>query len=142
MRAFAAAVEKIDIVGTVKRNKPTPPRRETAYFPAVYIYDDAESKVKRNRYSMNTFTIQTETYYLAEEEDASDKADLVDALIYKAVLTDPDILQYLTANIEAEEGNSVSKQFLDEFLGVVVSRFTVKYAHAWGDPMNQAKNST
>lgn len=138
LKAFEDAVAQIDIIGTVKRNPPSPPKRETANFPAAWIYDDTESKVKRNRYSMNRFAVQTETYFLAEEEGASDKADLVDAKIYKTVLADPGILA-LVQDISAEEGNSVSKQYLDEFMGVVISRFVIRYAHALGDPFDPAK---
>jgi hypothetical protein len=138
LRAIAEAVEAIPVVGSVKRNPSSPPKRETAIFPAVFIYDDAESKVNNNRYSRNTFTIQFEIYFLADEEDASDKADLIDSEIYKTILKDTAILALINA-IKPEEGNSSSKLFLDEFTGVLISRYVLTYQHAYGDPTNQAK---
>jgi hypothetical protein len=138
LRAIQEAVTAIPLVGSVKRNPPTPPRRETAIFPVVYIYDDTESKKNNNRYSMNTFPIQFETYFLADEEDASDKADLIDSEIYQAVLQDEGILALVSA-IAPEVENSSSKQFVDEFTGVLISRYVVVYRHAYGDPTNQAK---
>jgi hypothetical protein len=138
LRAIAEAVEAIPIVGSVKRNPPSPPKRETALFPVVFIYDDVESKVNNNRYSRNTFPIQFEVYFLADEEDASDKADLIDSEIYKTVLKAPAILALINA-IKPEEGNTSSKLFLDEFTGVLVARYVVVYQHAYGDPTDQAK---
>jgi hypothetical protein len=138
LRAIQEAVTAIPIVGSVRRNPPTPPRRETAVFPAVFIYDDTESKINNNRYSQNIFAVQFEVYFLADEEDASDKADLIDSEIYKTVLKDTAILALING-IKPEEGNSSSKQFVDEFTGVLVSRYVVTYRHAWGDPTDQAK---
>jgi hypothetical protein len=138
LRAITEAVTAISIVGSVKRNPPSPPKRETAIFPAVFIYDDAESKVNNNRYSKNTFTVQFEIYFLADEEDASDKADLIDSEIYKVVLKDPSILALINS-ISPEGGNSSSKQFLDEFTGVLISRYVVVYQHKYGDPTDPAK---
>ena len=138
LRAIAEAVTAIPIVGSVRRNPPSPPKREKALFPVVFIYDDTESKVNNNRYSKNTFAIQFETYFLADEEDASDKADLIDSEIYKAVLSDPEILA-LVGIIRPEGENSSSKQFVDEFTGVLISRYVVVYQHAYGDPTDPAK---
>jgi hypothetical protein len=138
LRAITEAVKNIPVVGSVKRNPPSPPKRETAIFPAVFIYDDVESKVNNNRYSKNTFAVQFEIYYLADEEDASDIADLIDSEIYKVVLKDPSILALINS-IAPEGGNSSSKQFLDEFTGVLISRFIVVYQHKYGDPTDQAK---
>ena len=138
MRAIVETVEAISIVGSVKRNPPTPPKRETAIFPAVYVYDDTESKVNNNRYSRNTFAVQIETYVLADEEDASEKAELIDSEIYKAVLVAPAILALINS-IKPEEGNSTSRQFLDEFTGALISRYVVVYQHKYGDPTDQAK---
>jgi len=138
MRAILETVEAISIVGSVKRNPPTPPKRETAIFPAVYVYDDTESKVNNNRYSRNTFAVQIETYLLADEEDASEKAELIDSEIYKAILIAPAVLA-LVNSIKPEEGNTVSRQFLDEFTGALISRYVVVYQHKYGDPTDQAK---
>jgi hypothetical protein len=138
MRAIVETVEAISIVGSVKRNPPTSPKRETAIFPAVYVYDDTESKVNNNRYSKNTFPVQIETYFLADEEDASEQAELVDSEIYKAVLAAPAILA-LVNKIAPEEGNTVSRQFLDEFTGALISRYVVVYQHKYGDPTDQMK---
>ena len=138
LRAITEAVMAIPIVASVKRNPPSPPKRETALFPVVFIYDDVESKVNNNRYSKNTFAVQFETYFLADEEDASDKADLIDSEIYKAVLKDPEILA-LVGIIRPEGENSSSKQFIDEFTGVLISRYVVVYQHAYGDPADPAK---
>ena len=139
LQAITEVVKAIPIVGTVRRNQPTPPKKETAEFPAVWIYDDTESKRRRNRYSMNSFGLQVETYFFADNDEASDKADLIDCMIYQALLSDLSIKALVVDNIESEEENSTSKQFVDEFMGVVISRFIVKYAHAWGDPFDQAK---
>jgi hypothetical protein len=138
LRAIEEAVMAIPVVGSVKRNPPSPPKRETAIFPVVFIYDDTESKVNNNRYSRNTFAVQLETYFLADEEDASDKADLIDSEIYKVALKDPGILA-LVNSIRPEEGNTSSKQFVDEFMGVLVARYVVVYQHAYGDPTDPAK---
>mgnify|MGYP000143732619 CR=1 FL=1 len=139
LRAIADAVKTIPMVGTVRRNPPTTPKRETAIFPAVWIYDDAESKRRRNQYSMNSFVLQVETYFFADDDEASDKADLIDCEVYKKLTSDATIKQFITDTIEPEEASSTTKQYLDEFMAVVVSRYTVKYAHAWGDPTDQAK---
>ena len=138
MRAIVETVEAISIVGSVKRNPPTPPKRETALFPAVYVYDDTESKMNNNRYSKNTFAVQIETYFLAEDEAASEQAELIDSEIYKAVLVAPAILALIN-KITPEEGNSTSRQFLDEFTGALISRYVVVYQHKYGDPTDQAK---
>ena len=139
LRAIADAVKTIPMVGTVRRNPPTTPKRETAIFPAVWIYDDAESKRRRNQYLMNSFVLQVETYFFADDDEASDKADLIDCEVYKKLTSDATIKQFITDTIEPEEASSTTKQFLDEFMAVVVSRYNVKYAHAWGDPTDQAK---
>jgi hypothetical protein len=138
MRAVVETVKAISIVGSVKRNPPTSPRRETDIFPAVYVYDDTESKVNNNRYSKNTFPIQIETYFLADDDDASEQAELIDSEIYKAILVAPAILALINS-IKPEEGNSTSRQFLDEFTGALISRYVVVYQHKYGDPTDQAK---
>lgn len=138
MRAIVETVEAISIVGSVKRNPPTPPKRETANFPAVFIYDDTESKVNNNRYSKNTFSVQIETYFLADDDDASEQAELIDSEIYKAILVAPAILALIN-KIAPEEGNSTSRQFLDEFTGALISRYVVVYQHKYGDPTDQMK---
>ena len=138
MRAIVEAVTAIPMVGSVKRNPPTPPKRETAIFPAVYVYDDTESKMNNNRYSKNTFPVQIETYFLADDEDASEEAELIDSEIYKVVLKDPALLALINS-ITPEAGSSSSKQFLDEFTGVLISRYVVVYQHKYGDPTDQAK---
>lgn len=138
LHAIVEAIEAIPMVGSVKRNPPNPPKRETAIFPVVFVYDGTESKAQRNRYAMNILPIQIETYFLADEEDASDQADLIDCEIYKALLSGVDILA-LVQDIRPEEGNSSSKQFVDEFTAAIVNRYVVKYAHAWGDPTDPAK---
>jgi hypothetical protein len=140
LRAIAEAVKTIPMVGTVRRNPPTAPKRETAIFPAVWIYDATESKRRRNRYSMNSFDLQVETYFFADDDEASDKADLIDCEVYKKLTSDASIKAHIIETIEPEEASSTTKQFLDEFMAAVVSRYTVKYAHAWGDPTDQAKN--
>jgi hypothetical protein len=138
LRAIEEAVAAIPMVGSVRRNPPSPPKRETDIFPVVYVYDGTESKRRRNRYSMNILPVQFEVYFLADEEDASDKADLIDCEIYKTVLKDPAILAMIQENAPDEE-SSTSKQFVDEFMTAVVSRYVVKYAHAYGDPTDPAK---
>jgi hypothetical protein len=57
-------------------------------------------------------------------EDASDKADLIDSEIYQAVLQDEGILALVSA-IAPEVENGSSKQFVDEFTGVLISRYVV-----------------
>jgi hypothetical protein len=138
LKAIEDAVRTIPMVALVKRNPPTPPNRETAIYPVVFIYDDVESKVNNNRYSRNVFAAQFETYFLADVDNASDEADLIDCEIYKKVLTDPAILALINA-IKPEEGNSSGKQYLEDFTGVLISRYTITYQHLWGDPTNQAK---
>src|SRR4030042_1656137 len=88
LQAITEVGKLVPIVGTVRRNQPTPPKRETAEFPAVWIYDDTESKRRRNRYSVNSFGLQVETYFFADNDEASDKADLIDCMIYQALLSD------------------------------------------------------
>ena len=138
LKAIVEAIEAIPMVGSVKRNPPSPPRRETAIFPVVYVYDGPEQTRQRNRYALNILPIQIETYFLADEEDASDQADLIDCEIHKALLSNPAILA-LIQEIKPDEESSSSKQFVDEFTAAVVSRYVVKYAHAWGDPTDPAK---
>src|SRR4030066_2169611 len=95
LRAIADAVKTIPMVGTVRRNPPTTPKRETAIFPAVWIYDDAESKRGRHQYSMNSFVLQVETYFFAADDEASDKADLIDCEVYKKLTSEATINTFM-----------------------------------------------
>ncbi len=139
LQGLAQSVAAISAISTFRRNPPTPPKRETAIFPATFMYDDAESKVNNNRYSQNAFVVQFETYFMADDEDASDKADLIDSEIYKAVIAFPGsgVLSFLIS-VKPEGESSSSKQFVDEFTGVLISRYVVSYRHAYGDPTNPA----
>jgi hypothetical protein len=138
LRAVRNAIDALDVVGQVVRNPATPPQRETAIYPVVFVFDEPESKVQRNRYAINVMPLHIEVWFRADVEDASDKADLIDTEIYKALLGDVAIRR-LVMDIRPEEAGSTDKQWVDEFLGVIVLRWVVKYGHKWEDPTDPQK---
>lgn len=138
LQAIVAAVAAIPTVTDVKRNPPSPPKRESMTGPVVFIYDDTESRVQNNRYSSNSFPVQIETYFFAEDQGASDAADVIDCEIYKAVLQDHDVLSLVTG-IKPEEAASSKKGYIDEFLGVLICRYIVSFKHAAKDPTDPVR---
>jgi len=137
LQAIVAALEGIATISTVRRNPSTQPKRETASFPVTCVYDDVESRVLSNRYAVCSFPVQIETYLLADDQDVSDAADLIDCEIYKAMQTDPGILAL--AAVRPEEGATSKKGYIDEFTGVLICRYVVTYRHAAKDPTDPVR---
>jgi hypothetical protein len=133
LKAIEAALQGVSQINTVLRNPPTQPKREVSTYPVACVYDDTEGRTANNRYSNNSFPVQIEVYYNADEQDASDVADLIDSGIYTAMLKDKDILS-LVKGIKCEEGEASKKGFIDEFTAVLICRYVVSYQHAYGDP--------
>jgi hypothetical protein len=138
LKSVETEIGGVSGVASVKRNPSTSPARETAVFPHVAVYDDDESTVVNNRYDVNTMPVQTEVYYLADEENASDRADLIDASIYKALLHSAAI-RGLVSKIYKEPGSGSSKWFLPDGVAALVNRYVIVYQHIHGDPFDPGK---
>ena len=138
LRAVRNAIDALEVVGQVVPNPANPPARETAIFPVVFVVDEAESKVRHNRIAINILPLHIEVWFRADMDEAGDMADKIDAEIYQTLCSDPGILG-LVMDIRPAEDPSAEKQYMDEFLGVLVLRYVVKYGHRWGDATDAAK---
>jgi hypothetical protein len=131
-------VDGVTLLGTVIRNPSKPIDRETAKFPLVFIYDESEEIINRNRLAMVTMPLQIEVWLKEHELSVSDQADIVEAEIHKALCTDTQVL-YWSMDIRPDPANSATKFYDDEFIGGTILRYIVKFAYAWGDPYDPVK---
>jgi len=138
LKAIEAAINDIPEVREVIRNPSKPIDRETAKFPLVFIFDEAESWAERNRIVMASMPVHVEVWLREKVEQASNMADLLQAKIYQAITTDADV-RFWSMRVRPDPDQTAAKFFVDEFLGGVILRYLADYSFKDGDPFAQAK---
>ena len=133
LKAIQACIEGVAGVSQVIRNPSKPVDRDTAVFPLVFIFDESESVVNRNRIDTVTMPIQIQIWVQIHEGILGDQADILEAEIYKALWRNADV-KYYSMRMFPETGNTATKFFQDEFSGGIVLRYTAIYSYKFQDP--------
>ena len=131
LNAIVAAVSAINEIETVIKNPSKPVDRDVLKMPASFVFDEQDTlDEERNRIDICSFPLHIEVWIEDKSPSAGDTADLIDAEVYKNLITDIDVLHY------SMRVNKVSaeKLFVDEFTLCLVLIYTVTYAYKHGDP--------
>jgi len=117
------------------RNPSKPIDHDYFKSPMCFIFDEPEYKIRRNRIADIILPIQIEAWIKTdakEEHDISDQADFIDAEIHKTLVNSAQIRLFARDIFPSETGGE--KFFINEFMGGIVMKYTVKYVYEWADP--------
>lgn len=115
---------------------------DAVLYPYTCFFDDAESKVDKNRITQKTFTMVIQTWVTDESgKTIFGQMDLIDAELEKTLLNDLTIRSYALQIIPESSNKMV---VIDESgsllgLGVLESLYRVTYVHAWKNPYELPK---
>jgi len=113
-----------------------PPDRDNVVFPFASAYLEADDYENRNRLEVNSYALIIGTWFESttkDKEDLDTLADYYDATIHKAMYADtglPNLISKLTRQPPL-------KNFADDELGLMMSRYTVVFLTKYGDPFTQ-----
>ncbi|OGK08973.1 MAG: hypothetical protein A2Y63_05640 [Candidatus Riflebacteria bacterium RBG_13_59_9] len=138
LKTLEESLGEVTGLASVIRNPSKPLDRETVNFPVAFVFDDVEKKEQRNRLAMVTMPVQIEVWLELDELALSDAGDTLAAEIETKLLTDPGVLEWCR-DIRPDPEASVSKFFVDEFLGGIVLRYIVQFQHLWTDPYDHGR---
>ena len=138
MKSIETAIGAMTVSGatefpTVIRNPSKPIDPETASFPIVFLFDDTENKVRRNRVADITMPIQIEIWCKEHEDSSGDQLDIYNADIEKELLSNVTVKTWAKV-LEPDTGASFAKQYVDEFLSIGISKWICRFLTVWGDP--------
>jgi hypothetical protein len=102
------------------------------------VFTYRESFRKENLYSQKTFDMEIHTWVKADTDDkAREKAIILDANIQEQILPLSSSVRKYCQYFEEQNENCSDILYYSEGLCVVVSRYQVKYRHAYGKPTQQ-----
>jgi len=122
----------------VIRNPSKPIDHDFFKSPMCFIFDETESKTRRNRIADVSLPIQIECWLKIDEDDISDFMDYIEAEVHKEFVNSTDLQLYIK-NIYPEEGTPATKFYINETLGGVVLRYNIRYIHEWADPYDSGR---
>lgn len=131
-------VDSVALFKTVIRNPSKPIDRETAVFPICFIYDNPAPPVRRNRLAMVEMPLQIEAWVQTHELSISDQADIIEAEVHKALLSNASIIA-ISMGFWPDPNNGPDKFIDDEFTGGIILPYITKFAWAWNDPYNPVR---
>lgn len=108
--------------------------------PYSNIFTDKQSSKKTSLYSEKSFDLEIHTWVKADTDDAArEAATLLDAQIQNRILPIGSSVRQYCQYFEEQVDNCSDVLYYSEGLCVVISRYSVKYRHVYGDPgrMNQ-----
>jgi len=132
MQALAAVFAAMTSIGSVHRWQGSPTDLDRVKLPALFFWDEDETRDKRNRLAMGTLKLYIAVFGRLSPLGAASFNDVADNLqgeIHNALIGTT-TLQGLVVNLQEER---VWKEFPNDQYGVLFLSFTLTYAHAWGD---------
>lgn len=106
--------------------------------PYSNIFTDRERSKKTSLYSEKSFDLEIHTWVKADTDDkAREKAILLDAQIQMQILPGKSSVRQYCQYFEEQEDNCSDVLYYAEGLCVVISRYSVKYRHVYGNPTQQ-----
>lgn len=137
MRKLAEVLAAVPGVVSVARHQGKPIDLDTVRKPALYLYDELETRGKRNRLATGEIDLHLVVWIdltPAGEASFPEVADNLQAAIHNALIGSSE----LRGLVEKIEEVSVDKQYPNDLYGVLVMRFKLTYCHAWGDAFSVA----
>jgi len=131
--------EVVSVIGSANRVFIDPSRglREEMDEPYANIFTNAESSSKKDLYSEKVFAMEVHTWVKQDTDDsAREKAIQISAEIQQKLLPRSAAPRAICVYIEESDSDCCDVLYYAEGLCVVVSRYTVKYRHAYSDPFN------
>ena len=105
--------------------------------PYANIFTDGESSEKKDLSSEKSFGIEIHTWVKDDTDDkAREKATLLSAQIQAEILPRSSTVRQYCQYFEEARSGCCDILLYDEGLCVVVSRYDVKYRHAYGNPFS------
>ena len=106
--------------------------------PYSNIFTDKEGSRKTSLYSEKSFDMEVHTWVKADTDDAArEKAQILDALIQEQILPAGSTVRRYCQYFEEQEGNCSDILYYAEGLCVAISRYSIKYKHAYAKPTQQ-----
>lgn len=129
----------VAVIGDTNRVFVDPSRgmREETTEPYANIFTDAESSSKKDLYSEKSFGLEIHTWVKEDTDDkAREKALLLSAQIQQAILPRAATTRSYTIYFEEAQSNCCDVLYYAEGLCVVISRYDIRYRHAYGNPFS------
>jgi hypothetical protein len=137
MRKLAEILGTIPELGSVHRWQGKPTDLDQVKLPALFLFEEEESRDKRNRLAVGVVKLHLMVFIPlspAGSVSFNDRADNLQGEIHNALITTSE-LKGLAENIV--EG-SFRKEFPNDLYGVLYQSFDITYFHAWGDAFSVA----
>jgi hypothetical protein len=137
MCKLAEVLETVPGIASVQRYQGKPIDLDTLKKPALFIYDERETRGKRNRLATGEFELHLVIWcQLAAKGEASfpDLADNLQAAIHNALIG----TTALKGLVEKIEEVSCDKQYPNDYYGLLLLTFKLTYMHTWGDAFSVA----
>jgi hypothetical protein len=131
MQKLAEVLGAIPALGSVHRWQGSPTDLDRVKLPALFFWDEDETRDRRNRLAMGTLKLYVAIFCRLSPAGAASFNDIdnLQGTIHNAFLGTSE-LQGLVENLQEER---VWKEFPNDQYGVLFMSFTLTYAHAWGD---------
>jgi len=136
MVALGEALEAITELKTVNRFKGKPIDLDVVPLPALYFYDDNESRVRNNRLQNGVINLVMAVFMPIPVDDLgsqkfSDDADIIQAKVHGILFGSENLLPSLGVIMIQEE--QVNKDYPNDEYGILIIQNTLTYAHKFGD---------
>jgi hypothetical protein len=137
MRKLAEILGTIPELGSVHRWQGKPTDLDQVKLPALFLFEEEESRDKRNRLAVGVVKLHLMVFIPLSPAGSVSFNDLADNLqgeIHNALITTSG-LKGLVENLQ--EG-VFRKEFPNDLYGVLYQSFNITYFHAWGDAFSVA----
>jgi hypothetical protein len=137
MRKLEEVLSAIPELGSVNRWHANAIDLEIFKMPALFLYEEEESRDKRNRLALGVIKMHLMVFIPLSPAGAVSFNDLADNLqgkIHNALIRTAE-LKGLVENLQ--EGQ-VKKESHNDLYGVLYQSFDVTYCHVWGDAFSVA----
>ena len=137
MRKLKDILGAIPDIGSVQRWQGRPIDLDHVKTPALFLWEEDETREKRNRLAMGLLKMHLGVFIRLTPAGAASFNDVADNLqgkIHNALIQSTE-LEGLAAKYQEER---VWKEFPNDEYGVLYMSFTLTYGHAWGDAFTTA----
>jgi len=131
MQKLAEVLGAIPELGSVHRWQGNPTDLDRVKLPAVFFWDEDETRDKRNRLAIGTLKLYVAVFIRLSPAGAASfnvGADNLQGTIHNALIGTAG-LKGLVENLQEDR---VWKEYHDQY-GVLFMSFNLTYGHAWGD---------
>lgn len=142
MKEIGTLLETITDLKTVRRWKGKEIDLEVIPLPALFFYDEGETRERRNisqhglldLYLVAFFSLPLDDVDISGARAFSDDADNIQAQVHNLLFGSTNLTQL--GVIMLEEG-SIHKEYPNDIFSLLVMRYTLTYAHKFGDAFNR-----